>query len=61
MIMCFVLNNAEQLDITTEEAERLEAAGLIYHPEEGNSYYYTTPWDVSLDDVEAFLAVRDDG
>jgi hypothetical protein len=53
---CFVMNDCEQLDLTQDQADRLINAGLIYGPDPRQPAYFTTPWNVSLDDVERFLA-----
>jgi hypothetical protein len=59
MDMHYVVDDCVQLDVTAEQAAAAETAGLIYRPEPENPWYWTTPWDVGLQDVEAFLAERD--
>lgn len=52
----FVIDNAEQIDLTTSEAAVLAARGLIYQPDaEAQPNYWTTPWGKSLDDVQTAL------
>lgn len=54
--MTFILDNCEQYDVTDEQAALLLAAGLVYHPEEGNEHYLTVPWNVSFDNLDRYLA-----
>lgn len=56
----FIMDNAEQLDVSAEEAEALVAAGLAYRPEPDNPHYLTVPWDGSLDACEAFIKSSED-
>lgn len=51
----FVLDNAEQLDLSSQQAKALVIAGLMYNADPANRAYYTTPWNVSLDNVEVML------
>lgn len=56
----FIMDDAEQLDVSAEEAEALVAAGLAYRPEPDNPHYLTVPWDGSLDACEAFIKSSED-
>jgi hypothetical protein len=53
-----IIDNAEQLDVTDSQAAELERSGLIYRPEPETSALYTTSPDVTLDDVEAYIAQK---
>lgn len=54
--MPYVISESQQLDITEEEAKILVREDYIYRADPEYSLdYYTTPWNVSLDSVAAFL------